>query len=99
MEVTELPDGVGMLFLFATPTEGAFWMKDTLLPLSIAFVEDGGAIVRILDMEPCREEPCALYSPGADYVAALEVPQGWFEEAGVDEDWRVALPEALPPPE
>jgi uncharacterized membrane protein (UPF0127 family) len=83
MGVESLPEGEGMAFLFDDPTDGAFWMKDTLIPLSIAFWEGDGRIVAVLDMEPCPSDPCPLYSPGADYVGAVEVNLGALAEAGV----------------
>ena len=79
----ELPDDAGMVFVFPTDSTSAFWMKDTLIPLSIAFYDESGRIVRILDMEPCRRDPCALYDPEASYRGALEVNRGAFERWGV----------------
>jgi uncharacterized protein len=75
----------GMVFIFFEPQQGGFWMKNTLIPLSIAFFDVDGKIVSILDMEPCKEEPCPSYFPGAEYMGALEVNQGAFDEWGVAE--------------
>jgi uncharacterized membrane protein (UPF0127 family) len=75
----------GMLFIFFEESEGGFWMKDTLIPLSIAFFDQEGRILSILDMQPCRREPCKLYDPGVAYWGALEVNQGAFERWGVTE--------------
>lgn len=84
MRVPALPDGVGMLFLFEQPSSGGFWMKDTLVPLDIAYLADG-EVVQILQMEPCGEQdPCPTYPPGVTYDAALEVPQGAFADAGIE---------------
>ncbi len=58
-----LPRDAGMAFLFSADTRGRFWMKDTLIPLSVAFWDRRGRIVRILDMAPCRRDPCAVYDP------------------------------------
>lgn len=80
---TELPEDQGMAFLFEEETDGAFWMKDTLIPLSIAFWDAGGRIVAIVDMQPCQVDPCPRYSPGVAYVGAVEVNVGWFERMGV----------------
>ncbi|CAN5707346.1 hypothetical protein BH20ACT21_BH20ACT21_07750 [soil metagenome] len=80
-----LPADSGMVFLFFEPTQGWFWMKNTRIPLSIAFFGEGGEIVDILDMEPCRAEPCPSYTPDATYFGALEVNQGAFEEWGISE--------------
>jgi uncharacterized membrane protein (UPF0127 family) len=86
-----LPQDTGMLFIFDGESEGGFWMKDTLVPLSIAFIDSESQIVRILDMEPCREDPCPVYEPGVRYSAALEVNQGAFEEWGIEEGDRVTV--------
>ena len=82
-EVEDLPDGTGMLFLFNRDRTSGFWMKDTVVPLEIAFVAADGRIVEILSMEPCEEEPCEIYAPEESYRAALEVPDGWLTERGV----------------
>ena len=74
----------GMVFLFDGPTDGGFWMKDTLIPLSIAFWAEDRRIVAILDMQPCREEPCEIYRPGVNYLGAVEANVGYFEEHGVE---------------
>jgi uncharacterized protein len=81
---TELADDAGMIFAFPRDSRSAFWMKNTLIPLSIAFYDEGGRIVRILDMEPCREDPCPVYDPGTAYRGALEVDQGAFQRWGVE---------------
>jgi uncharacterized membrane protein (UPF0127 family) len=88
---TSLPDDAGMVFLYPEPTEGSFWMKNTLIPLSIAFFDDEGTILRILDMEPCREDPCPLYTPGVAFTGALEVNRGAFARLGVLEGDRIEL--------
>jgi uncharacterized membrane protein (UPF0127 family) len=88
---TTLAADSGMVFLFEAPTDGPFWMKDTLIPLSIAFWDAGGRIVSVLDMEPCRADPCPLYSPGVTYVGAVEVNQGFFEDQGIRAGDTVSL--------
>ena len=79
-----LPRQAGMVFLFEEETQGGFWMKNTLIPLSIAFFDERGAILRILDMEPCRADPCPVYDPGTPYHGALEVNRGMFRTWGVE---------------
>jgi uncharacterized membrane protein (UPF0127 family) len=91
MNRESLPQDAGMIFVFPETRSGGFWMKNTLIPLSIAFVDGEGRIVRILDMEPCRADPCPIYEPGAPYRSALEVNQGAFEEWGVEEGDRLTL--------
>ncbi len=84
------PDA-GMLFLFDRPSTTAFVMRDTTIPLSIAFYDGVGAITQILDMDPCGAEPCRLYRPRAPYVGALEVSQGAFRRFGVREGDRLEV--------
>ena len=91
MERESLPDDAGMIFLFEEDTSGGFWMKNTLIPLSIAFADADGAIVSILDMEPCEAEPCEIYDPGVPYRSALEVNQGAFDDWGVRVGDRLTL--------
>jgi uncharacterized membrane protein (UPF0127 family) len=66
----------GMLFVFARPTSGGFWMKNTLVPLTIVFFNADGKRVRRLSMTPCRADPCPIYDPGRLYRFALELRAG-----------------------
>ena len=88
---TSLGTDEGMVFVFDGPTDGSFWMKDTLIPLSIAFWDEAGRIVGIRDMEPCAEDPCPTYDSPQPYVGALEVDQGFFAEHGVVIGDRIEL--------
>ena len=76
----ELKDGEAMLFVYERDTILSFWMKNTLVPLSIAFISRDGKILEIYDMEPNNLAPVNS-SRSARY--ALEVPQGWFTRAGI----------------
>jgi len=76
----QLGSGAGMLFIFPGDTSSGFWMQNTFVPLSIAFIDVDGVIVDIQDMEPLST---AIHSPGASYRWALEVNQGWFGVNGV----------------
>ena len=89
MNRESLPEDAGMIFLFEEDHVGGFWMKNTLIPLSIAFADAEGTIVSILDMEPCEADPCEIYDPNVPYRSALEVNQGAFE------DWGVHVGDAL----
>ena len=78
----------GMVFMFEQDGNGGFWMKNTIIPLSIAFFDVNGRIVDILHMEPCYEPPpegCPTYTPDSSYRGALEVNQGAFSEWGIEE--------------
>ena len=84
----ELPANGGMVFIFFEENEGGFYMKDTYLPLSIAYFDVDGKILDIRDMEPC-EEDSSLYDPHTPYSGTLEVNQGSFEEWGVEEGDKI----------
>ena len=86
-----LPARAGMVFLFERDMTGGFWMKNTLIPLSIAFFDRKGRILRIMDMEPCRADPCPVYDPGLSYRGALEVNRGAFRRWGVSRGDVVAV--------
>jgi len=75
----------GMLFVFSDPTTGSFWMKDTLVPLSIAFLDPSGAFISRADMVPCPvgTSTCPLTGASAPYVFAIEVPAGSLETFGL----------------
>lgn len=75
-----LPEDHGMLFVFPEETVLRFWMRNTPLPLSIAYADAGGTIVRIADLEPHDERAVSSVRP-ARY--ALEMTRGWFAEHGV----------------
>jgi uncharacterized protein len=86
MHRREMPQHEGMLFIFEQPSQQCFWMKNTLLPLSIAFVADDGTVVNIRDMQPqsldshCSDKPVR-------YV--LEMNQGWFAKRGVKAGFKL----------
>lgn len=75
-----LPKDHGMLFVFEGAEPRAFWMKNTYIPLSIAFVDSAGRILNIEDMRP-RDESTHWSQGAAMY--AIEVRQGWFAEKGI----------------
>jgi uncharacterized membrane protein (UPF0127 family) len=82
----------GMLFVMPRPERAAFWMKNTTLPLSVAYISPGGVIVEIHDLEPLDEKPVPSSFPNIAY--ALEMKQGWFAENGILAGDRI---KGLPP--
>lgn len=74
-----MPGNAGMLFVFPVAQPHCFWMKNTPLPLSIAFIDDAGHIINIEDMKPQTENSHCAAKP-ARY--ALEMNKGWFKEKG-----------------
>ena len=85
---TELEDGKGMLFIFDKDEVLSFWMKNTLIPLSIAYISYDGTIIDIRDMYPNDVNPVHS-SRSVRY--ALEVPQGWFGMAGIKVEDKVDI--------
>jgi uncharacterized membrane protein (UPF0127 family) len=79
----DLDGYAGMLFRFAKEEEQAFWMRNTSIPLSIAFFAADGAFVSAADMEPCGDrDDCPVYRSGGAAKFALEVPKGRLPAAG-----------------
>jgi hypothetical protein len=83
MGVEDLAPDEGMAFVFERPTRNGFWMKNTLIPLSIAWFGPDGRIVAMTEMVPCDADPCPIYTPGAEYVGAVEANAGFFERHGI----------------
>lgn len=85
----DMPQHEGMLFVFEQPAVQCFWMKNTLLPLTAAFVADDGRIVNLVDMQPrnetshCSKEPVRF---------VLEMNQGWFAKRHISAGYRVQGP-------
>jgi len=84
-----LPQNQGMLFIYPAPQPLVFWMKDTLIPLSIAFIDKTGRIVSIQKMTPLQTE--TRYRSPRPAPFALEVNQGWFEKQKIQVGSKVDL--------
>ena len=82
----EMPLAEGMLFVFEQPTVQCFWMKNTLLPLSAAFVADDGTIVNLVDMKPQTTDSHCSTKP-VRYV--LEMNQGWFGKKNIKAGFKL----------
>jgi uncharacterized membrane protein (UPF0127 family) len=88
---TALADNRGMLFVYPDEEERSFWMRNTLIPLSIAFIDSEERIVDIQDMKPLDDDP-PHYVSAEPAQYALEVNKGFFEERGVEVGDRANLP-------
>jgi len=88
----ELPEGRGMLFCYPESRRRTFWMKDTSVALSIAFIEYSGSIAQIEGMEPLSEKKITSDIP---VKYALEVPRGFFQRHGIKERDTVIIPEEI----
>jgi uncharacterized membrane protein (UPF0127 family) len=91
MEVTdpELGGYDGMLFRFDSEVEVGFWMMNTPMPLTVAYIGEDGALVSTADMEPCADDDaiaagCPSYPPDGPYRWAVEVPQGRLSQLGLE---------------
>ena len=89
MHRTEMPASEGMLFVFEQPGQQCFWMKNTPLPLTAAFVADDGTIVNLADMTPLSTESHCSAQP-VRYV--LEMNQGWFKKKGIKAGFKLGGP-------
>jgi uncharacterized membrane protein (UPF0127 family) len=90
---TELPPDTGMLFVF-DQTPGGFWMKDTRVALTAAFIGECGEILAFADMEPLSEE---IHNISQPYRFGLEVERGWFARNGIAAGDHVSLPREIRP--
>lgn len=81
-----------MLFDFGQDTTAGFWMKDTLLPLSIAHFATSGELVSVTDMEPClASAACPSYTAPRPFRFAIEVPKGTLESLGIVPGARISI--------
>jgi uncharacterized membrane protein (UPF0127 family) len=85
----------GMLFVFPQPGKHCMWMRNTFLPLSVAFLDERGAILNIEDMQPQTEDNHCARSPAG---FALEMNRGWFAEKGIGPGQRIGGLEKSPRP-
>ncbi len=83
----EMPQHEGMLFVFEQPTVQCFWMKNTLLPLTAAFVSDDGTIINLVDMKPNTTDSHCSAKP-VRFV--LEMNQGWFARKAIKAGFRLS---------
>ena len=88
-----LPEDQGMLFVFEQDGQHPFYMRNTLVPLSIAFIKSDGSIVEIEDMEPQTEE---LHSGPEPYLYTVEANQGWFARNGIAAGSEVRITRTAP---
>jgi len=80
MHRASMPSNAGMLFIFDEAATQCMWMKNTLIPLSVAFIDEQGAIINVEDMEPQTENSHCAKRPS---LYALEMNRGWFAARGV----------------
>jgi uncharacterized membrane protein (UPF0127 family) len=87
-----LPEDRGMLFLFDQPRLPTFWMKNTLIPLDLVFLDGNGAVVDVVaDVQPCASEPCPNYPPSSPAQAVLEINAGSAAAHGIEVGSTIAF--------
>ena len=89
--VTDLEGKLGMVFVYDADSEGRYWMKNTPMPLSIAWFDQAGVFVSSADMDPCTVPACPTFGATAPYRYALEVPKGRLPALGVGPGTRLEL--------
>jgi uncharacterized protein len=85
----EMPQSEGMLFVFEEPSQQCFWMRNTLIPLTAAFIADDGTVVNLADMKPQTLDSHCSNQP-VRYV--LEMNQGWFSRKGIKPGFKLGGP-------
>jgi uncharacterized membrane protein (UPF0127 family) len=85
----EMPTNEGMLFVFEDTSRQCFWMRNTPLPLTIAFLADDGTIVNLADMKPLSEDSHCSSKP---VRYALEMNAGWFAKRGIGPGFKLGGP-------
>jgi uncharacterized membrane protein (UPF0127 family) len=83
MGVTSLGGYDGMLFRYDVAVHTSFWMKDTVTPLQIAFLDADGRFMQQFDMQPCTADPCATYGPSDKFLMAVETFAGQLATVGL----------------
>lgn len=83
MHRESLGENEGMIFVFDKEAKYSFWMKNTLIPLDMIFINDDNKIVDILNAVPCKEEPCEHYIPKEKAVYVLEVNNGFAQKHNI----------------
>ena len=96
IEDPSLGGGDAMVFSFDRETSGSFWMKDTPLPLSIAWIDGSGAVVGTADMDPCvtGTSSCPRFPPPRPYRIAIEMARGRLQDWGIEPGATVSMASA-----
>jgi uncharacterized protein len=89
-----MPEDAGMLFLFGRETQGGFWMKDTYLPLDIAYLARDGTVLQVVHGKPLDR---TILTPSQPYWHVIELNDGWFERHGMGVGSRLLIPDDLAP--
>ncbi|MCC7574281.1 DUF192 domain-containing protein [Candidatus Woesearchaeota archaeon] len=86
-----LQENQGMLFIFNTQQKHAFWMKNTLIPLDMIWLNEDLEVVYIQTATPCEEEPCKIYAPTTEALYTLEINAGLAEQNNIKIETQAKL--------
>ncbi|MGL4767571.1 MAG: DUF192 domain-containing protein [Formosimonas sp.] len=89
MHRTQLPADNGMLFVFPNNSQACFWMKDTLVPLTVGFIDETGVLLQTQDMQAQTTD---VHCPKAPFRYALEMNQGWFIKHNIPIGTQILIP-------
>ncbi|MFC1691247.1 DUF192 domain-containing protein [Nanoarchaeota archaeon] len=91
MNKTNLPEDNGMLFIFSKPRSVNLWMKNTLIPLDMIFIDEDNVIVNIETAQPCKEDPCKEFSSKVGVKFVLEVNAGYADNHNIKQGDEIIL--------
>ena len=94
-----LPERTGMLFVFDAPGEHHFWMKNTMIPLDMIWMDEAGKVIFVsADTPPCKADPCATYGPNAEARQVLEIAGGMAAKEKIAAGSTLRLIDVTPKP-
>lgn len=86
-----LPQKHGMLFIFENPGMYSFWMRNTLIPLDILWLDEENSVIDLISAPPCKEMPCLSYLPSAEATQAIELNSGTAAKLGLQIGEKVEI--------
>lgn len=86
-----LPENQGMLFVFESPGIYSFWMRNTLIPLDILWLDGENRVIDLISAPPCREMPCPSHLPKAEALQAIELNSGTITKLGLQIGEKVEI--------
>lgn len=92
MNRQSLAENTGMLFVFPDSAPRSFWMKNTLIPLDIIFIDEKGTVINIEEAEPCKADPCRTYQSERNARYVLEVNMGYSKLYNITKGMNITIP-------